>query len=138
MVSTANFFSISPRTESIKEVDCFGGDCYISMFTHRMFRNFIDPELPTNHQIVDPSCWQKNYAVRCTAQILTAAHSNLTSDSDGFYIDSNPYRAAQKSMKIQSLIYFLTLNIIGGIIAARKAKKLGKKADDWDKDGKSI
>jgi hypothetical protein len=56
------------------------------MFTHRMSRNFIDPELPTNTEIVDPSCWAANYAVRCTAAITTTAHSNLVDDSDGWEI----------------------------------------------------
>ncbi|MDO4465468.1 MAG: hypothetical protein Q4C49_00460 [Bacillota bacterium] len=58
------------------------------MFTHRMFRNFIDPELPTNTQIVDPSCWDENYGVRCTAEILKRTHSNLTADSAGWVIPS--------------------------------------------------
>jgi hypothetical protein len=50
--------------------------------------NFIDPELPTNNKIVDPGCWAKNYAVRCTAEILEDTHSNLTGDSSGFYVPS--------------------------------------------------
>jgi hypothetical protein len=67
---------------------CYNGDCFSSMFTHRMMTNFIDPELPTNTKIVDRGCWAKNYAVRCTAEILADTHSNLTSDSAGFYIPS--------------------------------------------------
>jgi len=57
------------------------------MFTHRMFRNFIDPELPTNHKIVDPSCWVKNYGVRCTATLATKGFSNLGSPPEGWWID---------------------------------------------------
>ena len=49
---------------------CYRGDCFMNLFTHRMMTNFIDPELPTNTEIIDPSCWAKNYAVRCTAEIL--------------------------------------------------------------------
>lgn len=114
MNSNANFFAISPRMEMTRSVDCFRGDCYISMFTHRMFRNFIDPELPTNHQIVDPSCWQKNYGVRCTAQLLTGAHSNLTKDSEGWVIKDG---VDKKDDAIQGVIYLLTGNIFGFISA---------------------
>jgi hypothetical protein len=58
------------------------------MFTHRVNRNFIDPELPTNTKIVNPECWSSNYAVRCTAQILPATRSTLGEDNDGWYIDN--------------------------------------------------
>jgi hypothetical protein len=39
------------------EFNEFGGDCFPSMFTHRMMNNFIDNELPTNNKIVNPGCW---------------------------------------------------------------------------------
>lgn len=126
MNSNANFFAISPRMEMTRSVDCFRGDCYISMFTHRMFRNFIDPELPTNHQIVDPSCWRKNYGVRCTAEVLTSAHSNLTSDSEGWYIEDGIDRNAGWT---QAVIYLLTGNLIGFILQAIQASNPPKPED---------
>lgn len=116
--SAEEYHAISDRSEIQEETDCYRGDCFINMFTHRMYRNFIDPELPTNHDIVDPSCWSKNYGVRCTAQILENAHSNLLPDTDGWEI---PAPTHQKW--IQPLIYFLTGNFIGGIIAAVNASK---------------
>lgn len=106
----SEYKAICHRTELKNIITCYRGDCYHSMFTHRMHRNFIDPELPTNTKIVDPSCWAANYAVRCTAPILTEAHSNLTDDSDGWVIptpNNQPW--------IQALIYFLTGNIFGAI-----------------------
>jgi hypothetical protein len=84
------------------------------MFTHRMMSNFIDPELPTNTKVVDPSCWAKNYAVRCTAELLTETHSNLTSDSAGFFIPS----PASKKSKIVSLIFGLLTGNLGILIKA--------------------
>ena len=117
MNSNSHFFAISDRTEAVKSQDCFRGDCYISLFTHRMFRNFIDPELPTNNKIVDPACWQKNYGVRCTAQLLQGAHSNLTSDSAGWYIGPTD---SKKDKWVQAAIYFLTGNLIGFIIQLAK------------------
>ena len=129
MNSNASFFAISPRMEMTRSVDCFRGDCYISMFTHRMFRNFIDPELPTNHQIVDPACWRKNYGVRCTATIDTTSHSNLTNDSEGWVI--NDGKDAAKQDWIQAAIYLLTGNIFGFIFAAIQAgKTIEEKRED--------
>ena len=129
MNSNANFFAISDRTEMTQKIDCFRGDCYISMFTHRMFRNFIDPELPTNDQIIDPSCWCKNYGVRCTAQLINDSHSNLTSDSDGWYIGPKD----DTERWVQAAIYLLTGNIIGFFMNAFERiddpNKIGLKTD---------
>ena len=44
----------------------FRGDCYINTYTHRMNWNFIDPELPTNHRVVDPYTWNKNFKIKST------------------------------------------------------------------------
>jgi hypothetical protein len=69
--------------------------------------NFIDPELATNKKIVDPTCWCKNYAVRCTAEILSDSHSNLVGDSAGFYI---PAPTDKKSAVISLVFGILTGN----------------------------
>ena len=108
-------YSIDKLSNSLNFEE-FGGDCFSSMFTHRMMTNFIDPELPTNDKIVNPSCWCENYAVRCTAEILSDTHSNLTGDSAGFYIPS----PSQKIGHIASLIFgILTGNIVTVIQAAQ-------------------
>jgi hypothetical protein len=104
-------FNISEISE-LSEITCFGGDCFPSVFTHRMMSNFIDPELPTNDKLVDPACWAKNYAVRCTAEILTDTHSNLTGDSAGFYIPSPENRKS----KIVSLVFGILTGNLGTII----------------------
>lgn len=62
------YYAISQRLESniiedINGIDCYRGDCYVSMFTHRMHRNFIDSELPLCDNIVDKLTWYNNYAV---------------------------------------------------------------------------
>lgn len=93
----------------------YGGDCFPSMFTHRMMTNFIDPELPTNKKIVNPGCWCENYAVRCTAEILQQSHSNLTSDSSGFYIHTDNTKS-----NIVSLIFGILTGNLGTIIQAAK------------------
>jgi hypothetical protein len=95
------------------------------MFTHRMMQNFIDPELPTNDKIIDPACWAKNYAVRCTAELLESTHSNLTSDSAGFYVPSPAPRVGN----IVSLIFGILTGNLGSIItsAINLAKDGGKR-----------
>ena len=108
-------YPISILEDTTPGIECFGGDCFPSMFTHRMMTNFVDPELPTNTKIIDPGCWAKNYAVRCTAELLSSAHSNLTGDSAGFYIPS----PKNKASKILSLIFgILTGNLASAIKAA--------------------
>lgn len=42
---------------------CYRGDCYINTYTRRMHWNFIDPELPTDTNIVDRYTWYKNYKI---------------------------------------------------------------------------
>lgn len=100
-------------------IKCFRGDCYINLFTHRVNRNFTDPELPTNTKIINPACWAQNYAVRCTAPIKHSTHSNLTDDDAGWYIDDG-FKSMKKERAKQALIYFLTGNFIGAILQLTK------------------
>jgi len=79
-----------------------------------MMSNFQDPELPTNRKIIDPGCWAKNYAVRCTAEILATTHSNLTDDSGGWYIPS----PVNKKSNIVSLVFGILTGNIGTVINA--------------------
>lgn len=84
------YYAISERetltTENTFTQNCFRGDCFISFFTHRIIRNFTDPDLPTNLKIVDPLTWAKNYAVRCTCNPGQKPYSNLKKDYTGWYI----------------------------------------------------
>lgn len=112
-------------------IEAFCGDCFPSMFTHRMMTNFIDPELPTNTKIINPSCWCENYAVRCTAEILSDTHSNLTGDSAGFYIPSPP----DKTGNIVSLIFGVLTGNLPRII--KESKALAEK-DRKEESGQDI
>ncbi len=44
-------------------VNLFRGDCYICKFTHRVNRNFQDPEVPTNDTVFDQFCWKDYYDI---------------------------------------------------------------------------
>jgi len=98
MQDSSTYHAISDRIgineEDTRNLICYRGDCYVSFFTHRIIRNFIDPDLPTNTKIVDPLTWAKNYAVRCTCDPNQEPYSNLKKDYTGWYIpedDSDPY-----------------------------------------------
>lgn len=88
--NNALYYAISDRTSIYKldtnaTIKCYRGDCFITLFTHRLFRNFIDPELPTNTQIVDPVCWAKNFKVRNTCTPKIENKSNLVQSDGGFW-----------------------------------------------------
>lgn len=66
MDSAEPFFAITDRipfTIAFSGKTAYRGDCYIGNFSHRIQKNFIDPDLPTNTNIVDSQSWDKNYAV---------------------------------------------------------------------------
>ena len=60
---SSQFYAISDRTElnekSYNITRCYRGDCFYTIFTQRINRNFQDPSVPTNDIIVDNETWQK-------------------------------------------------------------------------------
>ena len=63
MRDNAPYFAISDRYElnSNASFDVYRGDCYTSTVTFRMQRNFVDPNVPTAEDIVDPETWSDVY-----------------------------------------------------------------------------
>ena len=67
----SSFYPITDRMDiNSIEADSLGysmnayrGDCYICSYTHRMVRNFQDPEAPNNDVIVNENTWDDNYEV---------------------------------------------------------------------------
>lgn len=59
------FYAISKRyqlgRDDMTEDVFYRGDCYISTFTHRINRNFQDPDAPNNEKIVDENTWIDNW-----------------------------------------------------------------------------
>ena len=63
--SNEPYFAISPRysyEDGESSKICYRGDCFIGNFSHRMLRNFQDPEAPNNDIIVKESTWRDNYS----------------------------------------------------------------------------
>jgi hypothetical protein len=69
MDSSEPFYAISDRYnfEGLSNNDntlvCWRGDCYINTFTFRLNRNFNDPSLPNNDEIIDKNTWKDNYNI---------------------------------------------------------------------------
>lgn len=95
------YFAISTRynLDNTSEVKCFGGDCYSSVFTHKMMNNFADTEYPTNTKIVDPKCWAKNFVVRATAIRKVGTMSNIGDGGEGFYVDTKDIKDSELVME---------------------------------------
>lgn len=57
----SEFYPISDRIDfsetNSRTFKCFRGDCYIGNFTHRMLRNFIDPEFPIQDEFAEIYSW---------------------------------------------------------------------------------
>lgn len=96
------YFSICHRQNiGSKTISCYRGDCFTTLFTHRMYHNFQDAELPTNTKIIDPSCWAKNYGVRCTAVPGVSSFYNVTdSAQEGWNLEEN---LADKTSNVQAM-----------------------------------
>lgn len=71
--NSSSYYSISDRIgwENLNNnyLVCYRGDCYYGNFTHRMLRNFQDPESPTNDTIVDPNTWENNFSGTSTGAL---------------------------------------------------------------------
>ena len=118
--SAEHYQAICDRTEinnlESNSIRCYRGDCFQSLFTHRVLRNFIDPELPTNNKIINPACWAQNYAVRCTAIVDADAKYNIHPENEGWLVETQSLYANE-------------------IVQAFEVKEELKKAEDswsWD------
>ena len=117
---SSSYSAISERVnvDDLKEITiCYRGDCFPSLFTHKVMNNFIDPELPTNQKIIDPACWCNNYAVRCTAILTASTHSNLTEDNAGWYVPTtDEQNKKEEAVNIAMAILTFGLSRVTGSI----------------------
>lgn len=131
-----SFYSaISPRYNytEVQSCTCYRGDCFPSLFTHRMMSNFIDPELPTNTKIVDPGTWAKNYAVRCTASIIDSTTLNIADENDGWYIEAP---LSKESTGVSIAAGILSGNLDKMLDACSKYRNDGQWKDDAPQQSK--
>ena len=89
MNSSEPFYSISDRynmSDDDVEYVCWRGDCYINQYTHRMSRNFNDPSLPNNDEIIDYNTWKDNYDVSDSERWENISRSDVNAVQIGSWI----------------------------------------------------
>lgn len=132
MADCSQYYAVSDRYNYFEgSVDCFRGDCFPSMYTHRMFRNFLDTEYPTNKKIISPNSWAQNYAVRCSAYLPhnanESAFNNCTNGNEGWYLNRRDVNLNAENGVFNEIVPTFELDVakIGGILDYKLSKKDG-------------
>lgn len=89
MNSSEPFYAISDRynvSDESQEYVCWRGDCYINQYTHRMSRNFNDPSLPNNDNIIDSKTWVNYYSVENPDKWKNISRSDVNAVQIGSWI----------------------------------------------------
>ncbi len=88
MDSHEPFYAISDRYNFSQLIDraYYRGDCYLNTFTYRLNRNFNDPSLPNNDQIIDPNTWKNNYLLDDQPKWAKISRSDINAVQMGSWI----------------------------------------------------
>lgn len=90
MNSSEPFYAISDRFNisdaSNVEYACWRGDCYINQYSHRFMRNFNDPSLPNNDELIDINTWKDNYKVEEPENWSNISRSDINAVQIGSWI----------------------------------------------------
>ena len=90
MNSSEPFYAISDRFNisdaSNMEYTCWRGDCYINQYSHRFMRNFNDPSLPNNDELIDINTWKDNYKVEEPENWSNISRSDINAVQIGSWI----------------------------------------------------
>ncbi len=66
--------------------DIFRGDCYICNYTHRMMRNFQDPNAPINSDFIDISTWKDQYSATDKSQAAKVNRGDVNAVNIGHWV----------------------------------------------------
>ena len=112
MDSSEPFYAISDRYNfeqlignDDKSLICWRGDCFINNFTYRLNRNFNDPTLPNNDQIVDKNTWKDNYDPQNTDKWEDISRSDLNAVQMGSWITFKVRSAMNYALRSQDHSY---------------------------------
>ncbi len=92
MDSSEPFYAISDRynfeglSNNENTLVCWRGDCYINTFTFRLNRNFNDPSLPNNDEIIDKTTWRDHYDISNPDAWQEISRSDLNAVQMGSWI----------------------------------------------------
>ena len=94
-----------PNNYKYKYLTCWRGDCFINNFTYRLNRNFNDPTLPNNDQIVDKNTWKDNYDPQNTDKWEDISRSDLNAVQMGSWITFKVRSAMNYALRSQDHSY---------------------------------
>lgn len=123
---TSEYYAISNRYEfdpklylpNDYSLICYRGDCFICEFTHRINRNFIDPETTLSDDIVNPDTWINNFKQGDLESNNKIVRGDVNSIPIGLWL----------SMKIRSS---LNLNIRGEDLSNENEYALFGRGRQW-------
>jgi hypothetical protein len=100
--SEDSYFAISdrkplPNTEF--EENIYRGDCFICQFTHRINRNFQDPDAPNNDIIVDTDTWIDNYDKEDGSPLAEINRGDLNAVKIGTYLTMKFYSSTNVGLR---------------------------------------
>lgn len=77
----------------------YRGDCFICNYTHRLNRNFQDPEAPNNDEIVDPNTFKDNYTKGDSEKNAKINRGDVNAVQLGSWITFKVYSSINLSMR---------------------------------------
>ena len=119
MDSSEPFYAISDRYnfEGLSNNDntlvCWRGDCYINTFTFRLNRNFNDPSLPNNDEIIDKNTWKDNYNISDQEGWSNISRSDLNAVQMGSWITFKCRSAMNYALRSQDHSYVAEEALMG-------------------------
>ena len=81
-----NFNNIELKDSNSRVLTCWRGDCYVNTFTYRLNRNFNDPSLPNNDEIIDNNTWINNYDITDQSKWANISRSDINAVQMGSWI----------------------------------------------------
>ena len=118
---TNAFFPISQRIDLESDVDwktkkvgqlttasvdtLFSGDCYTGVFSHRMMRNFQDPETPLNDKFVDVNTWKDNFDPKNPEDLININLGDVNAVCIGHWIAFKLFSNVNLSLRDHDMSY---------------------------------
>lgn len=84
---------------------CYRGDCFICTFTHRLNRNFQDPETPINDEVVDADTWATNYDINNSEKLAQINRADVNAVKLGSWITLKVLSTYNLNLRSQDYSY---------------------------------
>ena len=105
---SAPYYAIGNRysiLDSPNNITQYRGDCYICQFTHRLNRNFNDPQARYNDIIVDVNSWRDNYEYQNQAKLLKINRGDVNAVQLGSWITVTVRASSNLCLRSTDLSY---------------------------------